>query len=154
MAPASSRTASALSPFCASPSHRSDFASGQHGYRISSHGIEIYPRIADPFDPTSYDVDRIRVSTGIAALDDLLHDGYWRGASTLVAGPTGSGKTLMGLHFVYGGLAAGEPGIFATLQESQSQLGRIAAGTATLAALKLLITAGLALLVDLLPRTG
>jgi circadian clock protein KaiC len=106
----------------------SDFASGQHGYRISSHGIEIYPRIADPFDPTSYDVDRIRVSTGIAALDDLLHDGYWRGASTLVAGPTGSGKTLMGLHFVYGGLAAGEPGIFATLQESQSQLGRIAAG--------------------------
>src|ERR671913_309529 len=49
---------------------------------------------------------------------DLLHDGYWRGASTLVAGPTGSGKTLMGLHFIFGGLAAGEPGIFATLQES------------------------------------
>jgi circadian clock protein KaiC len=32
----------------------------------------------------------------------------------------------MGLHFIYGGLAAGEPGIFATLQESRSQLGRVA----------------------------
>jgi circadian clock protein KaiC len=104
----------------------SDFASGQHGYRISQRGIDVYPRIADPLDPSGYDVERIRVSTGIAALDDLLHDGYWRGASTLVAGPTGSGKTLMGLHFVYGGLAAGEPGIFATLQESRSQLGRVA----------------------------
>jgi circadian clock protein KaiC len=104
----------------------SGFASGQHGYRISQRGIDVYPRIADPLDPTNYDTDQIRISTGIAALDDLLHDGYWRGASTLVAGPTGSGKTLMGLHFIYGGLAAGEPGIFATLQESRSQLGRVA----------------------------
>lgn len=103
----------------------SSFASGKHGYRISQRGIEAYPRIADPLDPTSYDVERIRISTGIAALDDLLHAGYWRGASTLVAGPTGSGKTLIGLHFVYGGLAIGEPGIFASFQESRSQLGRV-----------------------------
>lgn len=103
----------------------SAFAAGQHGYRISQRGIDVYPRIADPLDPTSYAVEPIRISTGIAALDDLLHDGYWRGASTLVAGPTGSGKTLMGLHFIFGGVAAGEPGIFATLQESRSQLDRI-----------------------------
>jgi circadian clock protein KaiC len=102
------------------------FASGQHAYRISEHGIDVYPRIADRLDPTSYEVDHTRISSGIKALDDLLHDGYWPGASTLVAGPTGSGKTLMSLHFIYGGLAAGEPGIFATLQESRSQLGRVA----------------------------
>jgi circadian clock protein KaiC len=106
----------------------SGFASGQHGYRITQRGIDVYPRIADPLDPTIYNADPIRISTGIAALDDLLHDGYWRGASTLIAGPTGSGKTLMGLHFIYGGLAAGEPGIFATLQESRSQLGRVVPG--------------------------
>jgi circadian clock protein KaiC len=104
-----------------------DYASGKHAYRISQGGIDVYPRIADALDPSGYDVDRIRISTGIAALDDLLHDGYWRGASTLVAGPTGSGKTLMGLHFIYGGIRDGEPGIFATLQESRSQLGRVAA---------------------------
>jgi circadian clock protein KaiC len=104
----------------------SSFGSGQHGYRISQRGFDVYPRIADPLDPTSYAVEQIRISTGIEALDDLLHDGYWRGASTLVAGPTGSGKTLMGLHFIYGGLVAGESGVFATLQESRSQLDRIA----------------------------
>jgi circadian clock protein KaiC len=102
------------------------YASGQHAYRISERGIDVFPRIADALDPTSHNVDRVRISAGIKALDDLLHDGYWRGASTLVAGPTGSGKTLMGLHFIFGGLAAGEPGIFATLQESRSQLARVA----------------------------
>lgn len=66
------------------------------------------------------------MSTGIAAVDDLLGDGYWPGASTLVAGPTGSGKTLMGLHFLYGG--HGEGGILATLQESRIQLARIVKG--------------------------
>lgn len=101
------------------------FASGQHGYRISEHGIDAFPRIADPLDPTSHSLDEVRISTGIKALDDLLQDGYWRGASTLVAGPTGSGKTLMGLHFIYAGLATGEPGIFATLQESRTQLNRM-----------------------------
>ncbi|HEY8526932.1 MAG TPA: ATPase domain-containing protein [Acidimicrobiales bacterium] len=106
----------------------SDFASGEHGYRISRHGIEVYPRIADPLDPSVYDPEPVRIPSGIAALDELLQDGYWRGATTLVAGPTGSGKTLMGLHFIYGGIAAGERGIFATLQESRSQLNRVAPG--------------------------
>jgi circadian clock protein KaiC len=42
-----------------------------------------------------------------------------------VAGPSGSGKTLMGLHFIFNGAAEGQPGIIATLQENETQLGRI-----------------------------
>jgi circadian clock protein KaiC len=34
----------------------------------------------------------VRLSSGISALDDMLADGYWPGASTLVAGPSGSEK--------------------------------------------------------------
>ena len=103
-----------------------DYASGSHAYRITGAGLEVFPRIADPLDPSGYDQGTERVSTGIAAVDDLLGDGYWPGASTLVAGPTGSGKTLMGLHFLYGG--HGEGGILATLQESRIQLARIVKG--------------------------
>ncbi|MGH3485961.1 MAG: RAD55 family ATPase, partial [Nocardioidaceae bacterium] len=65
-------------------------------------------------------------SSGIQALDEMLKDGYWSGASTLVAGPTGIGKTLMGLHFVFHAVADGERAIIATTQEDPSQLERVA----------------------------
>jgi circadian clock protein KaiC len=58
----------------------------------------------------------------------MLDAGYWRGSSTLVVGPAGSGKTLMGLHFVLCGAELGEPGLIATLQENPSQLERMAQG--------------------------
>ena len=58
----------------------------------------------------------------------MLADGYWRGASTLVAGPSGAGKTLVALHFVFCGAELGEQGIFATFQENPTQLERIVQG--------------------------
>jgi circadian clock protein KaiC len=61
-------------------------------------------------------------------LDAMLTDGYWPGAATLVAGPSGAGKTLMGLHFVVSGARRGEPGIIASLQENPTQLERVAQG--------------------------
>jgi circadian clock protein KaiC len=69
-----------------------------------------------------------RASTGIDALDDMLTDGYWPGSSTLCAGPSGIGKTLMGLHFLYRGAQDGEDGVLATFQENVSQLARIVGG--------------------------
>ena len=56
----------------------------------------------------------------------MLTDGYWPGSSTLCAGPSGIGKTLMGLHFIVAGAVAGEPGIIASLQENPTQLRRVA----------------------------
>jgi circadian clock protein KaiC len=56
----------------------------------------------------------------------MLTEGYWPGSSTLCAGPSGIGKTLMGLHFIVAGAVAGERGIIATLQEDPTQLTRVA----------------------------
>jgi len=106
----------------------SGFRSGRHAYRLSEAGLEVFPRLADPIDVSAYLTAIERVSSGIPALDAMLDDGYWPGAATLVAGPTGSGKTLMGLHFIVSGARRGEPGIIATLQESPTQLQRIAQG--------------------------
>jgi len=103
----------------------SGFLSGEHAYPISTSGLNVYPRLADAYDSTAYKLSTERVSTGVAALDEMLGEGYWAGASTLVAGPSGVGKTLMGLHFIYAGARAGEPGIIATFQENETQLGRI-----------------------------
>jgi circadian clock protein KaiC len=106
----------------------SDFLSGRHAYRLSKDGITVFPRLADPLTEVDYELGDERVSTGIVLLDRMLADGYAPGSSTLVAGPSGIGKTLMGLHFIFNGAAAGEPGVVATLQENPIQLQKIAAG--------------------------
>ena len=106
----------------------SDFRSGRHAYRLSEDGITVFPRLADPVSDADYRLGEDRMSTGIAPLDRMLADGYVPGSSTLVAGPSGIGKTLMGLHFIFHGAASGESGVVATLQENPIQLHKIARG--------------------------
>jgi len=107
----------------------SAYRSGEHAYRINDAGFDVFPRLADTMDERRYDLSEERSSTGIEALDEMLGEGgYWSGAATLVAGPSGIGKTLMGLHFLFRGVESGEPGILATFQENTSQLARIANG--------------------------
>jgi circadian clock protein KaiC len=106
----------------------SGFTSGEHAYRLTSDGLITYPRLADPFDESSYETGTQRLSTGIPALDEALADGYWPGSATLIAGPSGAGKTTMGLHFLFAGATRAEPGILLTLQESRTQLAHVLEG--------------------------
>jgi circadian clock protein KaiC len=106
----------------------SGFLSGQHTYRLSEHGLDVFPRLADVPDLEPYGLDDRRVSSGIPALDVMAGEGYWPGSSTLVAGPSGAGKTVMGLSFIFAGARAGERGLIASLQENPTQLRRTAAG--------------------------
>jgi circadian clock protein KaiC len=105
----------------------SSYRSGEHAYRITNEGFEVFPRLADPQEREPYKLAPKRSSTGIEALDKVLGEGgYWSGSATMVAGPSGIGKTLMGLHFLFRGAEAGEPGIHATFQENETQLIRVA----------------------------
>lgn len=104
----------------------SDYKSGEHAYHISSAGFRVFPRLADRVDESPYELSSRHTGTGIGALDELLGEGgYWAGSTTLIAGPSGIGKTLMGLHFIYQGARGGEPGILATFQENSTQLARV-----------------------------
>ncbi|MEA2634506.1 MAG: circadian clock protein KaiC [Chloroflexota bacterium] len=106
----------------------SGFAAGEHAYRISAAGLDVFPRLADALETSDYALGTKRQSTGVDALDTLLADGYWPGSTTLVCGPSGVGKTLIGLHFIFHGAKAGQPGVIATLQENRIQLARIVEG--------------------------
>ena len=106
----------------------SGFAAGEHAYRITAAGLDVFPRLADALETADYALGTVRQSTGVEALDTLLADGYWPGSTTLVCGPSGVGKTLIGLHFIFQGAKAGQPGVIATLQENQIQLARIVEG--------------------------
>jgi circadian clock protein KaiC len=88
----------------------------------------VFPRLADEQDRSSYELSTERVATGVPALDRMLGEGYWAGSSTLICGPSGVGKTLMGLHFIFQGAQTGQPGIVATFQETPNQLARIVKG--------------------------
>jgi circadian clock protein KaiC len=106
----------------------SGFLSGRHAYRISGSGLRSFPRLADPVDRAAYPLLEDRPSSGVPALDRMLAGGLFRDASTLVLGPAGSGKTLLGLHFLFEGAERGEPGVLATFQEHPTQLERICGG--------------------------
>jgi circadian clock protein KaiC len=106
----------------------SDSLSGKHAYRISSAGIQVFPRMADLVEQDRYGGTHERMSSGVAALDAMLSDGYYRGASTLLAGPSGIGKTLLALHFIFAGARRGEAAVLATFQENPTQLERIIKG--------------------------
>ena len=62
------------------------------------------------------------MASGVEGLDPLIGGGVWRGSTTLIVGPTGSGKTTMGLQFVLAGVAAGQPSLYINFQENPTQL--------------------------------
>ncbi len=106
----------------------SGFLSGQHGYRLTSQGLRLFPRLADIRTTGGYRLGEDRITTGVARLDEMLGGGLWPGSATMIAGPSGSGKTIMGLQFIYGGAQHGERGVIATLQENPTQLSRMLGG--------------------------
>jgi circadian clock protein KaiC len=101
---------------------------GEHAFKISPSGLEVFPRLVTGAAPVSYDLSRDREKTGVEMLDTMVSEGFWKGSATVVFGPPGSGKTLLGLHYIFKGIEMGEKALIATLQENPTQLQRSAAG--------------------------
>jgi circadian clock protein KaiC len=93
----------------------------EHSFSISDAGIEIYaPRVTIKREEVG--VTEARLTTGIAKLDDLLGDGIPHGSSLLIAGVSGTGKTVLLLEFLYRGAKAGEKGILFSFEETEARL--------------------------------
>ncbi|KAB1191211.1 MULTISPECIES: ATPase domain-containing protein [Haloferax] len=63
-----------------------------------------------------------RISTGVAGLDSILHGGLITGRSYLIRGPPGTGKTILGTHFLKAGVENGETSLFINLEESEADV--------------------------------
>jgi circadian clock protein KaiC len=90
---------------------------GLHTFRITDQGLKIFPRTEVHVDVGEKPRPSGRLSTGVEGLDGLLHGGIPAGDSALVAGPAGSGKTTLGLHFVVEGARQGEKAVIAVFEE-------------------------------------
>jgi RecA-superfamily ATPases implicated in signal transduction len=74
-------------------------------------------------------IDKDLVRTGIEGLDEILLGGIPKGNIILVEGPTGSGKTLLGIEFIYRGIVQfNQPGIIVVFEANPEKLVRDAAG--------------------------
>ncbi len=96
---------------------------GLHTFRISERGIHVFPRlIFGASEPpaaggTGKAKRRPRLSVGVPRLDEMLGGGIPSGYSVLVAGPSGSGKSVLALQFIRDGIRHGEPGVFAVFEK-------------------------------------
>jgi circadian clock protein KaiC len=90
---------------------------GLHTFKITQDGLRVFPRISLPVREEHRATPRGRVSTGIAAVDEMMGGGIPRGDSVLVTGPSGSGKSVLATQFIAEGVSRGEPGVLVVFEE-------------------------------------
>lgn len=102
-------------------------------YRGSLHGTNEYPflitaqgLVVVPITSLGlgHEASDERVPTGIAALDEMLAGGVYRGSSVMVSGSAGTGKTSIAAFMAHAACARGERVLFLSFEESPSQLVR------------------------------
>jgi circadian clock protein KaiC len=103
---------------------------GRHEVEISEKGLVIHPRTEVQFanPPENGREDRIRMAFGIPRLDESLQGGVLSSSTTMLLGAPGTGKTLLGLHFLLQGAREGQPGAYFGFYETPPRLMEKAAG--------------------------
>lgn len=82
------------------------FRGGYHDATITKGGLNVFPRLVASEHRTN--LKRSSFSSGIAGFDQLLGGGVETGSSTLVLGPSGTGKSLIAIVFAVAAVTRGE----------------------------------------------
>jgi circadian clock protein KaiC len=90
---------------------------GLHTFRITDSGLQAFPRTFGLTGRPEKRTDAPRLSTGNKELDAMMGGGIPAGDSLLIAGPSGTGKSVLATEFIAEGLKRGEPGIVAVFEE-------------------------------------
>jgi circadian clock protein KaiC len=90
---------------------------GLHTFRITEDGIQAFSRTFGLAPHTKNQIDRRRLSFGVPELDKMLNGGVREGDSVLIAGSSGTGKSVLATQFIAEGIRTGEPGIVAVFEE-------------------------------------
>jgi circadian clock protein KaiC len=100
----------------------SDFEPGSHALRLTDHGMEVYPALVPDRHGRPFAADLM--GSGVRGLDEQLHGGLERGTVTVITGPSGVGKTTLGLSFVKEAAARGERSCVCLIEESVETMQR------------------------------
>lgn len=93
---------------------------GKHAVRITDGGLRVFPRLVP--SEHSRPFERAVISSGVPELDRLLHGGIERGLVTLISGPSGAGKTTLGVKFLMSAAGAGDRAALFAFEEPTATL--------------------------------
>jgi circadian clock protein KaiC len=92
---------------------------GLHTFRLSSTGVQVFPPALSPSEVDSGGLAAVddRLAMGVPGLDEMMGGGLPRGYSILIAGPSGSGKSVLAAAFLTEGARRGETGVIAAFEQ-------------------------------------
>jgi circadian clock protein KaiC len=100
-----------------------DHLLGKHFFKITADGLVTFPRMeASPGNDHGVPDFESRLAFGFPDFDQMLGGGLVRGSTTTLIGPSGVGKTLMGLKFLQAGVELNEKCVYFGLYESPERL--------------------------------
>jgi circadian clock protein KaiC len=101
---------------------------GLHTFRITGDGVQVFPRVivgreekSRPAVAGAKGKLQERLSVGVKELDEMLGGGIPAGYSVLLAGPSGSGKSVLASKFISEGARRDEPGIIAVFEKRPNE---------------------------------
>jgi circadian clock protein KaiC len=90
---------------------------GLHTFRITNAGVQAFSRTFGLTAGRRNALGLKRLSFGIPEMDKMLDGGVREGDSVLVAGSSGTGKSVLATQFIAEGIRQGESGIVAVFEE-------------------------------------
>jgi circadian clock protein KaiC len=98
----------------------SEFQNGVHSLRLSHKGAEVFPLLRPRAYSRQFAPETL--SSGVPELDELLHGGLERSTVTIITGPTGVGKSTLGMQFIKEAAGRGERSVIYSFEEEQENL--------------------------------
>lgn len=91
----------------------------EYPFFISARGFVVLPVTAITLD---YAASEERISTGVPQLDQMLGGGVFRGATVLLSGMAGTGKTSLAAYLLDAACARGERGLWILFEEAPAHV--------------------------------
>lgn len=91
------------------------YRGGYHDFVIDTGGVRAFPRLVSAEHRASFKRETVPLEN--VELNGLMGGGFERGASTLILGPAGTGKSLLTLSFVRAAINRGERAAFFVFDE-------------------------------------
>lgn len=99
----------------------SSFRKGCHALRIYDRGMVVFPQLVAGEDLGSHTKPYL-CPAGIPEIDELLNGGIESGTVTIISGPSGVGKTTLGLQFIKEAAGRGDRSVVYLFEEAVDTL--------------------------------